>query len=250
LNKQYSREDYHSLVPRIIEQMKTLPYRDEKGRSYQYGEYFPPEMAPFAYNESIAQQYLPLSKAGVVERGYRWRDQEQRNYQITLPAASLPDNIKDVPDSIVNEMIGCMHSDPKNPTRGEPAEPSQSISRPEPAEGCNEQCTTAFKIIKDELQFYRRMNLPLPRLCPNCRHYQRLKQRNPLKLWHRRCMCMGMTNGQQPTTNGQQRAAYQYQNTAKHFHGDQPCPIEFETSYSPDRKEIVYCERCYNSEVA
>jgi len=33
------------------------------------------------------------------------------------------------------------------------------------------------------------MNLPIPHLCPNCRHYQRLKQRNPLKLWHRQCMC-------------------------------------------------------------
>jgi hypothetical protein len=27
------------------------------------------------------------------------------------------------------------------------------------------------------------------------------------------------------------------------------CPVEFETSYAPDRKEIVYCEQCYNAEV-
>jgi hypothetical protein len=86
------------------------------------------------------------------------------------------------------------------------------------------------------------MNVPLPRLCPNCRHYQRLKQRNPLKLWHRKCMCQGKygTNNLQLTT---------YNNTVTHFHGDQPCPNEFETSYAPDRKEIVYCEQCYNAEV-
>ncbi len=27
------------------------------------------------------------------------------------------------------------------------------------------------------------------------------------------------------------------------------CQNEFETSYAPDRPEIVYCERCYQQEV-
>ena len=79
-------------------------------------------------------------------------------------------------------------------------------------------CTEAFRIIPQELAFYRRMNLPLPRLCPNCRHYQRLKQRNPLKLWKRQCQAPG-------------------------------CANTFETSYAPDRPEIVYCEACYLKEV-
>ncbi|MDI6602734.1 MAG: hypothetical protein QME57_01260 [Patescibacteria group bacterium] len=103
---------------------------------------------------------------------------------------------------------------------------------------CNEQCTTAFKIIPQELEFYRKMNLPLPRLCPNCRHYQRIKQRNPLKFWKRKCMCGGQTS-----TNGV------YKNTIKHFHGDNSCPNEFLTTYAPDRPEIVYCEKCYLAEV-
>ena len=29
----------------------------------------------------------------------------------------------------------------------------------------------------------------------------------------------------------------------------QNCKKEFETSYAPDRPEIVYCESCYNKEV-
>ncbi|MFH1162189.1 MAG: hypothetical protein V1696_02855 [Candidatus Jorgensenbacteria bacterium] len=41
-----------------------------------------------------------------------------------------------------------------------------------------------------------------------------------------------------------------YTNTAIHQHGDGPCPNEFETSYAPERKEIVFCERCYNAEMA
>jgi hypothetical protein len=82
------------------------------------------------------------------------------------------------------------------------------------------------------------MNLPLPRLCPNCRHYQRLKQRNPLKLWKRHCQCAGGKS-----SNGV------YQNTVVHNHGTNPCPNEFETSYSPERPEIIYCEECYLKEV-
>ena len=69
-------------------------------------------------------------------------------------------------------------------------------------------------------------NVPLPHFCPNCRHFNRLKQRNPMKLWHRNCMC---------------------QNTA-HGH-DGICANEFETSYSPNRPEIIYCEKCYQQEV-
>ena len=82
------------------------------------------------------------------------------------------------------------------------------------------------------------MNLPLPEFCPNCRHYQRLKQRNPLKLWHRKCQC-----------NGNESENGIYTNTIAHQHRTEPCPNEFETTYSPDRKEIVYCERCYQQEV-
>jgi hypothetical protein len=218
LNKQYTKEEYEALVPRIIQHMNDMPYVDALGREYRYGEFFPPELSPFAYNETIAQEYFPLTKDEALQKGYRWRDPDTKQYVITMKSGDLPDHIKDTDDSILKETIGCMH-------KGE----------------CNEQCTTAFRIIPEELQFYRRMNLPLPRLCPNCRHYERLKQRNPLKLWHRTCMCSGQSaNGKQQIT---------YQNTAKHFHGENPCPNEFETSYSPDRPEIVYCEQCYNSEV-
>jgi hypothetical protein len=233
LNKQYSKEEYENLVPRIIDHMNTMPYVDSKGRIYKYGEFFPPELSPFAYNETIAQEYFPLTKEQAIEQGYRWKDPEPRNYQITITPAQLPDHIKDVPDSITEEIIGCSHE-----------------------EKCNEQCTHAFKIIRDELQFYRKINLPLPRLCPNCRHYQRLKQRNPLKLWHRKCMCAGQKSEMSAEggsasggRNEKLGTGYAYENTIAHFHGNESCPNEFETSYAPDRPEIVYCEQCYNAEV-
>lgn len=194
LNRQYTKEQYEELVPKIIKQMNDMPYIDSKGRIYKYGEFFPSELSPFCYNETIAQEYFPLTKQQAQDQGYKWKDKEERNYNIDIKTQDIPDNIKDVNDDITNKIIECAH---KN---------------------CNHQCTEAFKIIPEELSFYKRMNLPLPLLCPNCRHYERLSQRNPLKLWYRKCMKEGCNN-------------------------------EFETSYSPNRPEIIYCEKCYQQEV-
>ena len=195
LNKQYTKEEYEELVPKIIKHMDDMPYIDSKERIYKYGEFFPSELSPFAYNETVAQEYFPLTKEQALEQGYHWKEKEDRNYKIDIKSEDIPDDIKDVNDEIIKEVIECVHKGT-----------------------CNQQCTEAFKITPEELQFYKRMNLPIPHLCPNCRHYERISKRNPLKLWHRSCMKEGCTN-------------------------------EFETSYSPERPEIVYCEKCYQQEV-
>ena len=210
LNRQYSKEEYEKLVPKIIEQMNTVPYIDQKGRIYKYGELFPEELSPFAYNETIAQEYFPKTELSLKELGCKYRKHEERNYIPTIHSNDLPDHIRDTSDEIINDIIHC------------------------PNDG-NEltQCTKAYKVTSEELQFLRRHNIALPRYCPNCRHYDRLKQRNPLKLWHRRCMC-GSVDSHQMTTD--------------HDHQDQ-CPNEFETSYAPERPEKVFCEKCYQQEV-
>ena len=147
----------------------------------------------------------------------------EKDYKVTTRAEDLPKHIKDVDDSILGEVISCQHSELKE-------DGLFKIN-------CNEQCSTAFRILPYELQFYKSMNLPLPRLCPNCRHYQRLKFVNPPKLWKRKCMC----RGENPEKDF-------YKNTVEHFHGNNPCPAEFETAIGPDRKEIVYCKECYQDE--
>ena len=216
LNKQYTKEEYEALVPKIIAHMSEMPYTDKKGRVYKYGEFFPAEISPFAYNETIANDYFPLSRTEAEQSGFLWREITERNYQITRSAADLPDHIRDVSDEITKEVIGCLHQGT-----------------------CEHGCIKAFKIIPDELNLYRKLGVALPRLCFNCRHRERLAQRNPLRLWHRHCQCAGAQS-----ENGV------YQNTAKHFHSDSHCPNKFETSYAPDRPEIIYCEQCYNTEVA
>ena len=215
LNKQYTKDDYFMLREKIIKHMDEMPFIDKGDRTYRYGEYFPQEISPFAYNETVVQEYFPLTKEGVKTHEFSWKDAEERNYQITKHPIDLADCIDEATDDILKDIIGCEH-------KGD----------------CNEKCTVAFRIIPQELQFYKRMNLPIPRLCPNCRHYERLKHRNPLRLWHRKCTCAG-----EKSENGV------YANTIKHFHGLEHCPNEFETSYAPERQEIVYCEQCYQAEV-
>ena len=159
LNKQYSPEEYEKLKCLVIQHMK------DNGT---YGEFFPPELSLYGYNETLAQEYLPLTKEEALAQGFKWNEPEKREYKIG------------------GDVIACEH------------------------------CTRAFRLIESEKEFYAQMQIPVPKLCPNCRHYERLKLRNGVELYDRICM---------------------------------KCGAEFKTSYSPDRPEIVYCELCYNAEI-
>lgn len=78
-------------------------------------------------------------------------------------------------------------------------------------------CKKNFKITPNELTFYERMGLPLPSKDFECRMQDRLRKRNPRKLWSRQCM---------------------------------KCGTDIETTYAPGRPEKIYCEACYQNEVA
>ncbi len=203
LNKQYTKEEYERLVPQIIEQMNNLPYIDKKGRIFKYGEFFPYDISPFAYNETVAQEYFPLTELESQKNGFDWYVRAERNYITTINTENIPQRIEKIDDSFINEIIEC---------KGKGDEVKQ--------------CTQAFRVTTQELSFYKKMNIPLPEYCYNCRHYNRLQKRNPMKLWHRQCMCD--------------------KDTHDHIGN---CEIEFETSYAPERPEIIYCEKCYQQEV-
>ncbi len=217
LNKQYTKEEYEKLVPKIIEHMNAVPYVDKKERTYRYGEFIPAELCPNTYNESIAQEYMPLKKEQAKEWGFEWRDPNVRDYSPTLSWKDLSDHIQEVSDSILKQTILCRVWDENQEKAAE------------------HNCTKAFRIIESELEFYRKMKVPLPRQCFYCRHYERTLQRSPiLTKYRRQCVC-----NKQST----------YKNQTEHFHGLSECSTEFETSYAPDRNEIVYCEQCYQAEV-
>ncbi len=147
-NKQYSKEEYQTLRDKIVDQMKG---------DGEYGEFFPPELSPFAYNETIAQDFFPLTREQAETKGYLWREPEVKEFKTTVSSSDLPDDIKDTPESIVNEIIKCG------------------------------QCGKAYRIIQIEFNFLKNMKLPLPRLCVSCRFARRFKFVNPPKLWERKC---------------------------------------------------------------
>ncbi len=179
LNKQYTKEEYEELVPRIIDHMK---------KTGEWGEFFPHNLSPFAYNETLAQEYYPMNKEEVTARGWQWREEVEEAPQVdkVVPASQLPASIDDVPDDILQWAV------------------------------LSEESQKPFRIIKQELQFYRDMHLPLPRITPDERHAKRMQQRNPRQLWDRQCM---------------------------------KCGKGIKTTYAPDRPEIVYCEECYLASV-
>ena len=174
LNKQYTKEEYEILVPKIINHMI---------KTGEFGEFFPSSMSPFAYNETNAQEYFPLTKEEAISKNYKWLDEKDIvKCEKEIFAHLLPKNIEDIPDDILNWAIICEKS-----------------GRP-------------FKIVKSELNFYRKYKLGVPRLHPDERHKKRLDLRNPRELWQRKC---------------------------------DKCEKGILTTYAPDREEKVYCEECY-----
>lgn len=175
----------------------------------EWGEFFPAKFSPFGYNETIAQLYCPLSPEKARSLGFKWQDAVQ------VTKGQETTGLEDMPESISDV-------------------PDSLVEKVLVCALCGRN----YRIISPELKFYRKMRIPVPRFCFYCRNNARFRFRNPFNLWHRQCTCAGIQS-----KNGM------YQNQSEHFHGSSPCPNEFETSYAPDRPEIVYCEVCYQSEI-
>ncbi len=180
LNKQYTKEQYEELRGKLIEHMK---------KTGEWGEFFPKELSCFGYNETTAQEFFPLTEEQALEKGFSWYESREAEHATarSIPAKDLPDAISDIPDDVLNWAIQ------------------------------SERSGRAFRIIKQELDFYREHHIPLPRLHPEERFGDRFAQyANPPRLYARTCM---------------------------------KCNKAINTTYAPDRSETVYCEECYLSAV-
>lgn len=188
LNKQYSKDEYFEMVEKIKKHMDDMPYVDMQGLVYKYGEFFPIELSPFGYNNTIAQQQFPITKDEAVVKNYPWIEIPRGEYEITKSYSALPASIKNTDESVTKEVISCT------------------------------QCSYAYKITIDEFNFLQNENLPIPNLCPECRHERRISDRLKPYLRHHMCDKEGCTN-------------------------------EFETPYGPETPNKIYCESCYQQEV-
>ncbi len=175
LNKKYSEEKYQLLRAKIIEHMV---------KTGEYGEFFPTDLSPHAYNETVAQEYFPLTENEVKKKGWRWCEKNMKEY--AKSDVKVPKRIEDVPNDMIEKILAC------------------------------EKCGKNYRILKPELDLLRRLKQPVSEYCPDCRHIQLLTMKNPRKLWDRKC---------------------------------EECGVSIKTTYAPERKEKVLCEKCYLKEV-
>lgn len=178
LNKQYSKAEYESLVSRVITHMQ---------HTGEWGEFFPVNISPFAYNETVAQEYFPLSDTEVHDQSWRWKEDLPHTVgRETLSWQQIPKNIQEIPDSITEAILACR------------------------------SCAKNYKVIAPELKFYRSMGISIPQHCFDCRYRSRFVRRNPRKLYSRHC---------------------------------EKCGESLLSTFSLERPELVYCEKCYLEDI-
>jgi hypothetical protein len=175
-NVQYDPEEYERLLGLLLEQMLS---------SSQWGEFFPVWLSPFGYNHSVASDYFPMEKAIALDAGFRWSDYRNPPPHVdrVFKARELPESIDGVDNDISSAAIVC------------------------------EETGQLFRVVPQELAFYRRQGLPLPRRCPAQRHLDRLAVRNPHQLWQHCC---------------------------------DNCGTEITSSFNSQGAEQVYCEKCFS----
>lgn len=96
LNKQYTKEEYETLVPRIIEHMT---------KDGSYGEFFSMTFSHFGYNETMAQWHYPMTKEQALNDGLSWRDEDKKDY--VKSSYRVPDTINEVTDDVMKEILAC-----------------------------------------------------------------------------------------------------------------------------------------------
>lgn len=96
LNRQYSRAEYESLVPRIVEHLTATG---------EWGEFFPISLSPYPYNQTVAGEYFPLSEASLQRLGGRRVEYEPTRHRPTV--ADLPDDLREIPEAFEGAVMEC-----------------------------------------------------------------------------------------------------------------------------------------------
>jgi hypothetical protein len=189
LNKQYTKEEHEGLVAKIIEHMIARK---------EWGGFFPIALSPFGYNETPAQDHYPTTREEALVNGWKWQDHlPTTKGKETKQLSQVPFSAGEIDISAyAGQIFACAN------------------------------CERSYKLLKQEVEFYKRFILPFPRRCSDCRRLSRFVLRNKRHLYHRACMC----------------------DREGHDHTGR-CVVQFETPYAPDRPEIIYCESCYQKEI-
>ena len=177
-NKQYTKEEYENTMVQIIGKMK------EEGTR---GEFFPDVLTPFAYNETMANIYYLSDKDHVIAS---WGKRLDREIEITVPEGTKLIHSAEIAtlsdEDLLKVAITC-----------------ESSAKP-------------FRLIKQELEFYRKHGLPIPKKHYDVRLQERLERKVVKDFYIRNC---------------------------------DHCQQEMFSVYAPEYQGKVYCEECYNKEI-
>ncbi|KKR42901.1 MAG: hypothetical protein UU10_C0001G0004 [Parcubacteria group bacterium GW2011_GWF1_40_6] len=179
LNVQYQPEEYFEIVDKIkFEMIKKGEYEDPLGL----------EFSAQAYNFSMAQIAYPLNNAEIIKLGGYVAKESETNVGDTekLTVNELPETITEATDEILKKAICC-----------------EVTGRP-------------FRIVSSELEFYRRMKLPLPTLHPSYRMETLFQLIHIGKKYETTCV---------------------------------KCGKAINSIFDPRSNFILYCEKCYQQEV-
>lgn len=179
LNKQYSKDEYLELKEKIIAHMKATG---------EWGQFFPAELSPFGYNESTVFETRSKEKDEVLKMGYSWEENLPGTYNKSLfDMNNLKDNIDEVDEGIMREILTCQNS------------------------------ARNYNLIRQEYDFFKNNNIPIPRLHPLERYKLRLSIRGNTIFYDTVCG---------------------------------KCGESIKTCYSEDlRPKNILCESCYKKQV-
>ncbi|MBT3865290.1 hypothetical protein HOE67_02630 [Candidatus Peregrinibacteria bacterium] len=147
LNKKYSEKEYKELIPKIKEHML------ETG---EWGRPFPPHLTPWPYNITVAHEHYPMTKDEAIHEGYMWHE-EQKEAQHFSKEYEIPSDIDEVDDSICDKILIC------------------------------EETGKNYKVIPQEYKFYKKFEIPIPRITPYQRYKSLLSLQPPKKLRETNC---------------------------------------------------------------
>lgn len=157
LNKEYSKEEYFKLKEKIIADMKVNPYIDDIGREWKYGEQLPLDFSPFAYNETMAQYYFPVTESEAKEKKMTWYTAPDTEHVLTMKAKDVPLDVESITDDLLKEIIEC------------------------------EECKKGYKFNELELFLYKKIQVPLTTKCWKCRFKRRFDRVNKSFIYQRNC---------------------------------------------------------------
>lgn len=173
LNKQYTKEQYFELLPKLQDHMR---------QHGEYGEFFPTSMSYCHYNESEGMTYEPMTREEALARGFSWAEE---TVTTPPPCSALPDDIHDAHDDLLKDTYLCINTGKK------------------------------YRLIKQELDMYRAMHIPLPQVAPLERIKEKLFRNQIMPLQKIQCST---------------------------------CHVDLTSVHNPN-SETIYCEKCYENSV-